>query len=221
MRSNDRPSCPASSRGDWFAVAIIISLAIGAAAGASSVRPAPPTEATGIVERDAAIERGRYVVRTGGCNDCHTAGYAESAGETPEADWLTGSSVGWTGSWGAAHAGNLRRYFASLSAPQWLAVVRGEHAPSPMPWYALRAMTDTDLLALYRYLQFLGPSGEPPPAGTPPERKVRAPLARVQPPADPGSSPSRDTAARRAPLCRFLADRGAGEAAARPFWHSL
>ncbi|MEJ2396973.1 MAG: cytochrome C, partial [Gammaproteobacteria bacterium] len=30
------------------------------------------------------LERGRYLVRIGGCNDCHTAGYAESGGKTPE-----------------------------------------------------------------------------------------------------------------------------------------
>jgi len=45
------------------------------------------------------IERGRYLVRIGGCNDCHTAGYLEAAGHSPEADWLTGSAVGFQGPW--------------------------------------------------------------------------------------------------------------------------
>lgn len=32
---------------------------------------------------------GRYLVKTTGCNDCHTPGYAPSAGAVPEAQWLT------------------------------------------------------------------------------------------------------------------------------------
>ena len=36
------------------------------------------------------IERGRYLVKVGGCNDCHTAGYGMSAGKIAEKDWLQG-----------------------------------------------------------------------------------------------------------------------------------
>ena len=37
-------------------------------------------------------ERGRYLVKITGCNDCHTPGYAETGGKIPEKDWLTGDS---------------------------------------------------------------------------------------------------------------------------------
>lgn len=33
---------------------------------------------------DKLIERGRYVVTIGSCNDCHTPGYAQSGGQAPE-----------------------------------------------------------------------------------------------------------------------------------------
>lgn len=30
------------------------------------------------------LDRGRYLVKIGGCNDCHTSGYAQTAGKVPE-----------------------------------------------------------------------------------------------------------------------------------------
>ena len=58
---------------------------------------------------DAQIKRGRYVVMIGGCNDCHTAGYAPSGGKVPEKDWLLGDALGWNGPWGSTtYATNLR-----------------------------------------------------------------------------------------------------------------
>ena len=42
---------------------------------------------------NAQIERGRYVVEIGGCNDCHTAGYAEAGGKAAEADRLRGDTL--------------------------------------------------------------------------------------------------------------------------------
>ena len=40
--------------------------------GNGQTKPSAPTT--------QQLERGRYVVEIGGCNDCHTAGYAEAAG---------------------------------------------------------------------------------------------------------------------------------------------
>jgi hypothetical protein len=34
----------------------------------------------------------------------------------------------------------------------------------PMPWFNLRDMSDTDLIAMYRFMRSLGPAGEPAPA---------------------------------------------------------
>ena len=45
------------------------------------------------------IERGRYVVDIAGCNDCHTAGYAEAGGKAPDSERLTGDVRGFRGPW--------------------------------------------------------------------------------------------------------------------------
>jgi len=51
----------------------------------------------------ATLERGKYLVVVGGCNDCHTPNYPETAGKVPEADWLAGSAVGFQGPWGTTY----------------------------------------------------------------------------------------------------------------------
>lgn len=56
--------------------------------------------ADGISMNGQYVERGRYLVKTSGCNDCHTAGYAESGGNVPEKEWLSGNQLGWCGPWG-------------------------------------------------------------------------------------------------------------------------
>src|SRR3982751_5765664 len=54
------------------------------------------------------LTRGKYLVQTSGCNDCHTAGYAQSGGNVPESEWLKGDMVGWRGAWGTTYPSNLR-----------------------------------------------------------------------------------------------------------------
>jgi hypothetical protein len=48
----------------------------------------------------AAAQRGKYLVQIAGCNDCHTAGYAQTNGKVDERQWLTGDKLGWRGPWG-------------------------------------------------------------------------------------------------------------------------
>jgi len=120
------------------------------------------------------IERGRYLVRIGGCNDCHTAGYLETAGRSPEADWLTGSAVGFQGPWGTTYPANLRIALANYSEAQWIARARSEMRP-PMPWFNLAAMTDDDLKAMYRYVRSLGAKGTPAPDYAVPGQAVNTP----------------------------------------------
>src|SRR5262245_23109438 len=72
-----------------------LALALGMATAAAS-------------ESATDLERGRYLVKIAGCNDCHTPGYLLSAGQVPEALWLTGDSFGWRGPWGTTYATNLR-----------------------------------------------------------------------------------------------------------------
>ncbi len=134
-------------------------------------------------ESDAAselIERGRYLVVVGGCNDCHTPAYMESEGNVPEADWLTGSTVGFQGPWGTSYAANLRLRAGSLTEAEWLARARAPMAP-PMPWFNLRQMHDEDLRAVYAYLRKLGPSGSEAPVFVPPGVAVATPYIEFVP----------------------------------------
>ena len=129
------------------------------------------------------VERGRYLVKIGGCNDCHTAGYAPSGGKVPEAQWLTGDALGWRGPWGTTYATNLRLYMQDLSEDQWVEKAKALSARPPMPWFNVRDMSAGDLRAMYRYIRHLGPAGKPAPAFLPPGETPQGPY--VQFPAPP------------------------------------
>lgn len=109
------------------------------------------------------VERGRYLVKIGGCNDCHTAGYATSGGSVPEPQWLTGQTLGFKGPWGITYPANLRLLVRSLSEEEWIRRV-GQPALPPMPWFSLREMSESDRRAIYRYILSLGPAGSAAPA---------------------------------------------------------
>lgn len=119
----------------------------------------------------SVIARGRYLARISGCNDCHTDGYLQRNGEVPVEQWLTGSPVGFQGPWGTTYAANLRLLLSELSEAQWLERAREPKRP-PMPWFNLRAMTDADLIAIYRFVRSLGPAGEPAPVAAAPGEPV-------------------------------------------------
>lgn len=157
-----------------------IALAITIAAGLSAWAALAQTpNAPSAPERPRdAVDLGRYLVQTTGCNDCHTSGYNASEGKLAEAQWLTGDSLGWSGPWGTTYAINLRLYFARLTEAQWLSHARVMKPRPPMPWFNLRAMSDTDLRAIYRYLKAAGPAGEPAPAYVPPGKTPAGPLVQ-------------------------------------------
>jgi hypothetical protein len=122
------------------------------------VKAAEKSASRPIAATDATLERGRYLVRITGCNDCHTPGYGEHGGRVPVSEWLTGTSVGFRGPWGTSYPSNLRLTMRSLSEDQWLVFARAERLP-PMPWFSLEAMNDLDLRAIYRFIYSLGPQG--------------------------------------------------------------
>jgi mono/diheme cytochrome c family protein len=156
---------------------------VALAAGASFATETRPDATTG--SSAAMIERGRYLAIIGGCNDCHTRGYAERQGRVPESDWLTGDSLGWQGPWGTTYPPNLRRLMNNLGEEEWLVYVKTAEPRPPMPWYQLRAMTDEDLRALHRFIRTLGPAGAPAPAYLPPGDKAAGPVVVF-----PGVEPS-------------------------------
>lgn len=126
------------------------------------------------------IDRGRYLVGIAGCNDCHTPGYAESGGKIAHSQWLTGNVVGFQGPWGTSYPVNLRLYTQQITEAQWLARVRRPMRP-PMPWFSLRDMSDTDLVAMYRFIRSLGPAGQPAPAAAAPGQRVSTPYFEFVP----------------------------------------
>jgi mono/diheme cytochrome c family protein len=130
-----------------------------------------------------AVQRGRYLVMIGGCNDCHTAGFAPSAGKVPESQWLLGDRLGFSGPWGTTYPANLRLRLASMDIATWKAYAHGLTTRPPMPYWALNAMSETDLEALYAYVRSLGPAGEPAPRALSPGLAANGPV--VQFPAAP------------------------------------
>lgn len=133
---------------------------------------------------DALLKRGRYLVQIGGCNDCHTPGWGSSGGKVPEARWLTGDVLGWRGEWGTTYPINLRLYMQTLSESEWVKKARTFTARPPMPWYNVRAMSTSDLRAVYRYVRHLRPAGKPAPAFIPAEKMPPQPYVQF-PPAPP------------------------------------
>ncbi|MFP5504820.1 MAG: c-type cytochrome [Gammaproteobacteria bacterium] len=126
------------------------------------------------------IRHGRYLIQTTCCNDCHTPGYMQKDGHVPESEWLTGDALGWQGPWGTTYPANLRLLVHSLTEAQWLARARQPMRP-PMPSPSLRAMTDADLKAIYRYVKSLPLRGPAAPAYVPPGGKVATPYLDLTP----------------------------------------
>ena len=132
------------------------------------------------------IDAGRYLVKIGGCNDCHTPGFAMTNGASPaEAEWLTGDSVGFSGPWGVSYPANLRLSFQNMDEEQFLDMAHAGKGRPPMPWPSLMAMSDRDLKAIYAYIHSLGPKGEPAPAAAVARRRAGPSAHRVRP-ADAG-----------------------------------
>jgi mono/diheme cytochrome c family protein len=132
---------------------------------------------------EEAIERGRYLTMIAGCNDCHTPGYRESGGKVPQNKWLIGSNFGWRGPWGTTYPPNLRLYLQRIPEEKWVTIAHTTQYRPPMPWFDLRDMSEEDLRAIYRFVTYLGPAGEPAPAYLPPDQEPKGPYVQFpQPP---------------------------------------
>ena len=148
----------------------------------AACEPAPPPELESPqVAGGTELERGRYIVTIGGCNDCHTPGYMEAEGNVPEEAWLTGVPVGWRGPWGTTYARNLRLSVQNYSEAQWVDLLATRKALPPMPWMNVNQMAEADAVALYRFIQSLGPAGEAMPAPLTPDQEPTTPYFVMTP----------------------------------------
>jgi mono/diheme cytochrome c family protein len=159
-----------------IACAVLIAMTGGAATGFA------------VASRNELVQRGRYIAMVGGCNDCHTPGFTQSAGKVPESQWLTGDRLGWSGPWGTTYAPNLRLHFASMDLPSFKTYARAMTARPPMPYWAVNAMSDDDLEALYAFVQSLGPAGERAPPALPPGVVPEGPVVRFPAPPPLGAT---------------------------------
>jgi mono/diheme cytochrome c family protein len=177
-----------------FAAASLALIGTASLGGCTLTTPAAPAATDNAPAKPAALSdadllaRGDYLVRIAGCNDCHTPAYGERAGNVPKEEWLVGSPVGFSGPWGTTYAANLRLKAAEMEEAGWLKYTGELHTRPLMPDFALRAMTEDDRRALYRFIRSLGPGGGKAPDYLPPGQTPPPPyLQMVLPPAPPAS----------------------------------
>lgn len=143
--------------------------------------PPAPAPATTEVAGPSDIEIGRYLIRIGGCNDCHTPGYLQADGKLPESQWLTGNPVGFRGPWGVTYASNLRLTTQTVSEDDWVAMLAHRSDAPPMPWPITRAMSSANHRSLYRYIRSLRPAGPPAPQRLAPGERPSTPVIDMVP----------------------------------------
>ena len=165
-------------------LSVVLFAAIGASFNSALAQKKDDKKASKAMSQEA--KRGKYLAQIAGCNDCHTPGYMESAGKVEESVWLTGDTLGWRGPWGTTYAPNLRLAAKDMTAEQFMARARSELRP-PMPWFAVRDMTDADVKAIHAYLRHLGPAGNPAPAYVPPDKTPNGPFVQFPGP-PPGAA---------------------------------
>ncbi len=133
------------------------------------------------VQAQSPEQAGRYLFLMGGCNDCHTPGWAESDGKLPEQKWAVGGTVGFRGPWGTSYAENLRLSAQEHTEEAWVDMFREGSGLPPMPWQNYRDASESDLVALQRFLLSLGPRGKPAPEPLPPGKEPATPYIDMTP----------------------------------------
>jgi mono/diheme cytochrome c family protein len=160
-----------------FIAGVTVALAPHAARSADAGKSATKQNAVSA----KTLARGKYMVQTGHCNNCHTSGYTSKQGNVPEKDWLLGSTpLGYRGPWGTTYASNLRLTAPKFTQEQWVKYAKAAEPRPPMPWWALRDTTDADLGAMYQYIKHLGPAGEPAPDFVSPDKEPKPPYESRQ-----------------------------------------
>lgn len=148
-----------------------------------------PAFASDKTSSSKSIQHGEFLVNYGGCQDCHTPGWAEHGGQAPKDVLLTGSGMNFQGPWGTTYAPNLRLYFSKLTLKQWIQNARNLKARPAMPFWTFRYLSDNDLTDMYAYIRSLGPAGEPAHDYVPPGQDAPAPYLKLVLPQPPTVQP--------------------------------
>lgn len=130
-------------------------------------------------------EHGKWLIGYGGCNDCHTPGWAEHGGKAPKDLLLTGSGMNFQGPWGTTYPINLRLYVQKLTLEQWIADMRKLKTRPAMPFWTFRYLSDQDLADMYAYIHALGPAGKPTHDYVPPGQAAPLPYFKLKLPPPP------------------------------------
>ncbi len=115
---------------------------------------------------DPRLARGEYLVKFGGCNDCHTPGYF--LGKPDFARGLSGSEVGFeVPGLGVFHGPNLtpdpETGLGTWTEAEIVAALQkgvrpdGRQLAPVMPWQGFAALTPADAKAIAAYLKSLKP----------------------------------------------------------------
>jgi mono/diheme cytochrome c family protein len=120
----------------------------------------------GAVAESAQIDRGKYLVSLGGCNDCHTPGYF--LGKPDMERFLGGSDVGFAvPDQGVFYGPNLtpdgETGLGKWSTEEIVTAITAGKRPDGrvlapvMPWHAFANLTPEDSTAIAAYLKSLPP----------------------------------------------------------------
>ncbi len=119
--------------------------------------PHPLTEPVGAPDTSTAIKRGEYLVKTGGCRDCHTPQH--------QGQFITQLELGGgfvlRGPWGEKASANITPapsgipYYdeALFVEAMRTGMVKARELSQIMPWWNLRGLTDDDLKSMFAYLK--------------------------------------------------------------------
>jgi mono/diheme cytochrome c family protein len=171
-------------------------LAIAAAAAVLTVAacsqepqaPAAPPKPT------ASAERGKYIVGTSGCNDCHTPGYF--FGKPDMNRFLGGSEVGFEmPGLGVFHGPNLtpdkETGLGNWTDEQIITALRTGERPDGrmlapiMPWQAFASFTDEDVKSVVLYLRTIPAVKNDVPGPFGPTEKPTQFVMKIVPPEQP------------------------------------
>jgi len=157
-------------------LAVVAGDRFGARAQARSQQGSQP-----YIQAYSSIDAGRYLVKVGGCNDCHTPGYMEADGQLPESEWLVGSPLGWRGPWGTTYPPNLRLFVQETPEDLFVQILHTRKVNPPMPWPSVNAMSEADVRSIHRFIKSLGPKGERRPRALGPGEEPEAPYLDMTP----------------------------------------